>query len=179
MNDFSVICPSCGETEFCVSSEVDRFEYGHGEDAVELSVTIPVHMCESCGYQFTDGDAEDIRHEAVCRHLGRMPPAKILELRKANCLTRADLAALTGIGSASLARWETGQLIQGAAHDSLLYLLLNKDNLELLAARKPEPDYTVGVHKSLTTEDESTFIHIKTPTDDMIWRKEHFSLHVN
>ena len=144
MKNFEVICPSCGKSKFTISDKDERFVYGCDDDAVELTAVVPVHTCESCEFQFTRGDAEDIRHEAVCRHLGRMPPSKIKALRNANNLSRADFAALTGIGSASLSRWESGHLIQGAAHDNLLYLLLDKSNLERLAARVPESDSTVS-----------------------------------
>lgn len=177
MTNFEIICPSCGETEFSVSNEEDRFVYGCDENAVELSASVPVHACENCGFQFTSGDAEDIRHEAICRHLGRMPPRKIKELRKANNLTRAEFADITGIGSASLSRWETGQLVQGAAHDNLLYLLLTKPNLERLAGRVPEPEYEIQSDDVQVFEQDSTFIYIKTPTTEMTQRMTHFSLH--
>jgi len=47
-------------------------------------------------------------------------------------LTRERFAALTGIGTASLARWETGELIQSAGYDKYLRLLAFAGNLERL-----------------------------------------------
>ena len=70
MSDFEIVCPSCGNDEFTVSKKDDVFEYGCGADAIELRVLVPVHECDSCGFAFTGEDAEDLRHEAVCRHLG-------------------------------------------------------------------------------------------------------------
>lgn len=177
MSEFEMVCPDCGESDFSVSEQRERFEYGGREDAIELSALVQVHTCSSCGFQFTGDDAEDIRHEAVCRHLGRMPPAKILELRKANDLTRDQFAAITGIGSASLSRWETGQLIQGAAHDSLLYLLLHKDNLDRLAAREPDPEYGVKSTKTPQVEMQSSFVCIQTSDRELLLRQSQFSLH--
>ena len=177
MSELENICPDCGEAEFSVAEKVDQFEYGCGADAVELSALVPVHTCESCGFQYTDEVAEDIRHETVCHHLGRMPPVRILELRKANKLTRAQFAAVTGIGSASLARWETGQLIQGPAHDSLLYLLLYKENLDRLASRAPDPEYDIKAEERPAVEMQSRFMCIQTPDSELLLRQSQFSLH--
>ena len=177
MTNPKIICPSCGENEFSISTEKDHFVFGCDDDAVELTAYVPVHTCDNCEFQFTSGDADDIRHEAICRHLGRMPPKAIRGLRKASDLSRADFAQITGIGSASLARWETGQLIRGTAHDNLLYLLLDKSNLERLAAKKPEPEYTVQTEERAHVELESTFVHIKTLTAEMQQKMKHFSLH--
>ena len=71
-------CPECGESEFTVSTEEDIFQYGadyglnfNPPKVVKLTAHIPVHTCVSCSFQFTDYDAEELRHEAVCQHLGR------------------------------------------------------------------------------------------------------------
>lgn len=77
MSDFEIVCPDCGSGIFTVSKKEDVFEYGCGEDAVELRVLVPVHECDSCGFAFTGGGAEDLRHESVCQHLGRMRPKDI------------------------------------------------------------------------------------------------------
>jgi len=59
-------------------------------------------------------------------------------LRKRYNLTRAEFASLTRFGEASLARWETGQLIQNAANDQLLYLLSIESNVERLQKRQAQ-----------------------------------------
>ena len=64
-------CPECDESEFTVFTEEDIFQYGAGSKVAELSAYIPVHTCTSCAFQFTDYEAEELRHEAVCQHLGR------------------------------------------------------------------------------------------------------------
>jgi len=53
-------CPDCGESEFTMSAEEDKFKYGNGPKAVEVIVSVPVHTC-ACGFQFTDYEAEEIR----------------------------------------------------------------------------------------------------------------------
>lgn len=178
MNTKSVRCPDCGDSEFTISDVEDSFQYGPGTDAVELSIVIPVHTCNSCGYQFTGHDAEVIRHEAVCRHLGRMTPAKIRELRESHNLTREAFAAISGIGNASLARWESGHLVQSAAYDNFLYLLLSKENLENLAARVPESDNEFAPAPQ-TFSVEGVFVYIKTPNERLQLREKHFDLHLH
>jgi putative zinc finger/helix-turn-helix YgiT family protein len=128
-------CAICGSNEVSTTYELEEFPYGHGPDAVMISVRIPIRHCRSCGESFADEDATLLRHEAVCRHLGVLPPRDIRDLRQRNNLSRASFAAATGIGEASLARWETGSLIQNRANDSLLYLLSFPENLTRLSER--------------------------------------------
>jgi DNA-binding transcriptional regulator YiaG len=91
-----------------------------------------------------DEAAEEARHEAICRHLGILTPRQIVDLRKSYGLTRADFAALTRFGAASLARWETGSILQNAANDQLLYLLQFRDNIERLRERARQETSPVG-----------------------------------
>ena len=62
-------CDMCGTPGLKTELVRDPFIYGAGDDGVELVVEIPVHTCSSCG-PYTDDQAEDIRHDEVCRHLG-------------------------------------------------------------------------------------------------------------
>lgn len=125
----------------CGSSKVERawrrqgFQYGNGESAVELTAEVPVYKCLSCGYEFAGPEAEDARHEAVCRHLGVLTPQEILAIRDQNGLTRAQFAQCTRIGIASLKRWEAGMLVQNAANDELIYLMAFPDNVVRLQKR--------------------------------------------
>ena len=125
-------CPVCGSERIQTSIETDEFAYGAGPEAPQLRVQVTVKTCLDCGFQFTDDQAEDTRHEAVCRHLGVLAPREVRELRKRHGLSRAEFARLTRIGEASLARWESGSLIQNGAHDQFLRLLFFPENLERL-----------------------------------------------
>jgi putative zinc finger/helix-turn-helix YgiT family protein len=131
-------CPTCGGHNVHTTIETETFAYGDGPEAVGLTVRVPVRTCNNCGFQFTDDIAEEVRHEAVCRHLGMMSPKEIQRIRKTYGMSRADFARLTRIGEASLARWESGQLIQSPAYDRFLYLLNFPENLERLKSRKPD-----------------------------------------
>jgi putative zinc finger/helix-turn-helix YgiT family protein len=116
-------CPDCESPRFSRDIQEQRFLYGSGAAAVELSCKVPVCTCLSCGYQWTTGEAEDIRHGAVCRHLKRLTPAQVLDLRERHGLSQAEFSRITGFGEASLSRWETAAQIQNTAADRLLRLI--------------------------------------------------------
>ena len=59
-------CPDCD----CLESpkpelKEQRFMYGIGNEAVELSAMVIVHSCPNCGFAFTDGTAEEVRENAI------------------------------------------------------------------------------------------------------------------
>mgnify|MGYP004452112515 FL=1 len=62
-------CSDCGASEFTISDEEARWKYGDGEDAYELSAVVPVYTCDSCGYQFTSGEARTIEQEEYRKYL--------------------------------------------------------------------------------------------------------------
>lgn len=134
--DPKVDCPACGSNSVSSKYEVEYFQYGDKKESeVELSVQIQVHHCESCDFLFTNEDASEARHDVVCRHLGVLTPREVRGVREQYSLSQAQFSELSKIGKASLARWESGSLIQNQANDNLLYLLSYKDNLAHLQER--------------------------------------------
>lgn len=125
-------CAACGEVAAAVRYDVEKFRYLDGKDQVILEARVPVWRCDACGTEFTDDRAEDIRHETVCRYLGRLTPAEIRAIREQYHLSQQDWAARTGFGAASIKRWETGNLIQEKAADKYLRLLRQPDVLARL-----------------------------------------------
>ena len=115
------------------------FTYGLGVDAVELTVELPVHVCPSCGLEFLDDEAETLKHEAVCAHLGVLSPNEIRGIRGMYGMSRAAFSKVTGLGEATLNRWENGILIQNAANDRYLRLLAASNNLHMLERLGLEP----------------------------------------
>ena len=89
----------------------------------ELTVDVPVRRCEDCDLEYLDDEAERLKHGAVCRHLGVLTPDEIRHIRKGFGMTQAEFAQVTGIGVASLNRWENGLTIQTQAYDRYLRLL--------------------------------------------------------
>lgn len=126
-----MLCPNCGSIELTTESVEDNFLFGADPASqVQLTAIVPLHTCNSCEFQFTDSAAENLRHEAVCKHLGVLSPTDIRGIRADAGLTRKEFAEFSKIGEASLARWETGELIQSAAYDQYLKLLVYKENIE-------------------------------------------------
>ncbi len=110
------------------------FSYGRGGSAAELAVELPVRHCGACGFEFLDEEGEQLKHEAVCRHLGVLAPREVREIRRLQGMTRAAFAAVTGLGEASLGRWETGAGIQSHANDRYLRLLAQPGGISRLSS---------------------------------------------
>jgi len=128
-------CPSCGSNNLSSETIDEKFQYGDRDDVVMLCASIPVHHCASCSFSFTTDEASDIKHEVVCHHLGVLTPTEVRGVRNQYKFSQIEFSALSKIGKASLARWETGVLIQNQANDNLLYLLSFPDNVSRLKER--------------------------------------------
>ena len=125
-------CAVCGEATVTTTWVQHTFTYGSGRSAVELAVRVPVRSCADCEFEWLDDVGERLQHEAVCRHLGVLPPEKIRQIRKRHGMTRARFAEVTGLGEASLNRWENGINIQTHANDRFLRLLANPRTMQEL-----------------------------------------------
>ena len=108
------------------------FTYGTGPEPAELTVTLPVHVCPSCGFECLDDEAQTLKHEAVCAYLGVLSPNDVHGIRKKYGMSRAAFSKVTGFGEATLNQWENGILIQSPANDRYLRLLAEPDNLRRL-----------------------------------------------
>lgn len=124
------VCADCGSSNVETYEEDYTFAYGIGESIVKLTDRIPIRKCSDCDFSFRDCVADDICHEAVCRHLGVMTPRQIKSLREQYELTQAEFSEVTKLGEATLSRWERGIVIQNEAYDNYLYLLGFTENLE-------------------------------------------------
>ncbi len=134
-------CPLCDSSSVETTLHDHEFEYGSGKSAVTLRVELPVRRCMDCEFEFIDDEGERLRHEAVCRHLGVLTPAEVREIRESYGMTRAAFSEATGLGEATLGRWESGALIQNRANDLYLRLTRSPQGMALLkdlSVRKPE-----------------------------------------
>ena len=141
--------------------DTHTFTYGLGAAAVELTVDLPIHVCPSCGLEFLDDEAETLKHEAVCAHLGVLSPNEIRGIRGMHGMSRAAFSRVTGLGEATLNRWENGILIQSAANDRYLRLLAAPNNLRTLERLASEPasscspsEAVVGHFRAIKVSDE-------------------------
>ncbi len=124
MNSFSTAasCPACSATDMREKIEIETFPFG--EDRVEISVSVPVIRCGQCSFAYTDQRAEDLRHAAVCAHMGLLTPKEIHHVRKRVLnMSREAFHAAYGLSSASVERWENGKLFQNEAADTLIRAL--------------------------------------------------------
>ncbi len=117
-------CPSCGHQPLEARRIRDEFEYGpDGERITVIAEAVPVLVCPACGETLYGPEAAVVRHQAICRALGLLSPAEIKALRERLGPDQEDFARLTGIGVATLSRWERGRLLQTRALDRYLRLL--------------------------------------------------------
>ena len=141
-------CAVCASDNLTSRMELEEFPYGAEGIPVILKASVRVYHCQECEFEFTGPGAVKARHDAVCRHLDLMTPGDIRELRGQYGLSRAEFASVTGIGEASIGRWEAGALLQSRANDNFLYLLQYKENLARLKNRSKPIAETTGQRQS-------------------------------
>ena len=167
----ATVCPMCAKSEITTSWDSHAFFYGSGESAVNLTVNIPVRRCEFCEFGYLDEEAEQLKHEAVCEHLGVLSPSEIRRIREGHGMTRARFAQVTGLGEASLNRWENGLTIQTHANDRYLRLLsrpaIMRQLNDLVECETPFLTTVVRL------EDRFRAIEIN---DSLLMEKDHFQL---
>lgn len=166
-------CAQCGSSEVETRYELHHFTYGTGAQAVELEAEVPVRYCRACDFSYLDEEAEDIRHETVCRHLNVLTPTQISDLRARYNLSRGEFARLTRLGEATLARWENGIKIQNAAYDCYLRLLLFSDNVGRLRSITTLSSTSSDRHSGHSTA--SRFRALSNP-ESLRYEARHFTL---
>lgn len=143
------VCPECQSQRVSTEMRFEDFSFRAGGVDYPVHSAYPAHVCADCGASFISESGEVARHEAVCAAMYRLTPHEILTLRQNKLrLSRKALSELSGIGEASLARWEAGELIQSESNDNLLRLLMTPENVERLrearrlpAIAEPAPAY--------------------------------------
>jgi DNA-binding transcriptional regulator YiaG len=129
------ICADCGSHRSEINFVDDIFDYGTGNDVVHLTATVPIRVCMDCDEEYLTEEGAVARHNAICKHLNLLNPAELKEAREVRGLTKVGLAEISGLGVASISRWESGQNLQTKANDNYLRLLLGKqitDNFEFI-----------------------------------------------
>ncbi|MYB38873.1 MAG: helix-turn-helix domain-containing protein [Gammaproteobacteria bacterium] len=132
-NTEGVRCPTCNAAATTIW-RATSFAYGAGEQATEIPADLPVRVCSECGFEFIDREGEVLEQEALCRHLGVLSPREIRAIRDNAGMTRAEFSSATGLGAASLGRWERGAGIQSLANDRYLRLLRQSGGMGRLSA---------------------------------------------
>lgn len=132
-------CPQCGQGWLEPQIVTRRYDYEDGDRKVPVvAENLPVRVCTHCQETFSGPEAARIHHEAICRALGLLTPDEISSVRKRLGASQEEFAALTGIGVATISRWERGRLLQNKAMDLYLRLLdSNPENVRLLERLRP------------------------------------------
>ena len=128
-------CPQCGTGGVRTSQHRHTFTYGSDESAFELTVDVPLRRCTSCGFEYLDEEAEQLKHQTVCRGFGVLSPGEIRRIRERHQMTRARFAEVTGLDEASLNRWENGLTIQTQGNDRYIRLLALPGIMQHLTTR--------------------------------------------
>ena len=121
--------PPAGSTCFDCDAETAttrgpyKFIYGVGDAGVELTVEVRIHVCPACGLEFLDEEAETIKHDVVCAHLGVLTPDDIRRIRRRHGMSTETFAKAAGLPETALLQWEKGLLIQSAEQDRRLRLV--------------------------------------------------------
>jgi putative zinc finger/helix-turn-helix YgiT family protein len=123
-------CPQCGNQTISTTQVLEKFPYG--EQPVMLEAVVPVRKCQKCLFEFLDDEAELAHNIAICKHLNVLTPERIRGIREKYALDRSEFAALTGIGEATIARWERGDFVQSAANARYLFLMTFPENIARL-----------------------------------------------
>ena len=119
----ALLCPMCGGEDIRTTMTCQEFDFGSGNSSARSQARVPARLCASCGFEYLDDEAERLKHMAVCDHLGVLAPNQIRKIREDLGMTRTAFAEATGLGEASLNRWENGLSVQSHANDSYLRLL--------------------------------------------------------
>lgn len=125
----AICCPMCEKERVITERELEKFEYGLGENATLLSVYIPVNKCQNCGYEFVGEKADELRHDAICHHLNLLTSVQIQALRMKTGGSQKSFAALSHLAVASIQRWESRQVLQSESNDIYLRLLEFPENI--------------------------------------------------
>ena len=120
-------CARCASTALDTVMHRHTFRYGAGASAADLTVELPVRRCAACGFEFLDQASEQIKLEAICEHLNILSPMGLRRIRQRYGMTQAEFAAVTGLGTATLVRWENGSMNHTRAYDRYVRLLESPD----------------------------------------------------
>src|SRR5690349_13269975 len=107
------LCPACGRGILKPRLISEVFEYGEdGDTAIVKTQDVPIEDCDVCGESFSGPTAARIRHEAIGRALGLLPPQDIRAIRERLGQSLDQFAKLIGVKTDRLNQWENGTIWQ-------------------------------------------------------------------
>lgn len=131
------ICPNCEKETTLERIRDEEVIDVRGE---KIAVDVEYFRCTECDAEFrdprSDEDPLDDAYREYRRRHGMVQPEEIKAFRKRFALTQQQLADLLGWGAVTLSRYENGAL-QDEAHDTVLRLVMEPENLLELVELKP------------------------------------------
>lgn len=125
-------CHVCGGPNVTEVLQNETFDYMVGGQLVSLQAQYLVQTCSDCNFVTAGEDAEIARDNAVRKYLNLLMPQEIRAIREKYSLSRKEFAELTGIGIASITRWENGEVLQNRSIDTLLKFIAEPSNFNKL-----------------------------------------------
>ena len=162
-------CARCGAELVDSIKHRHTFRYGSGKSAADLTVDLPVRRCGACGFEFLDRECERIKLEAICEHLGVLSPSGIRRIRERYRMNQAEFARVTGLGTATLTRWESGSMNHTLANDRYIRLLESPEVMRQLRNLAEPADHGTDLPNTV----DKRWRALKDPDDR---RREGFSL---
>jgi putative zinc finger/helix-turn-helix YgiT family protein len=148
-----VRCPTCNAGWLRDKVITDRFEYEvDGKTQTVVAENVPVRECDNaeCQERLSGPEAGRIRHEAICRTFRLLTPREIQAGRERLEMSQERLADSTGIGVATIGRWERGRLLQNRAMDNFLRVFFAFPEVRAVL-RGVEQDFNQGAKKEPCT----------------------------
>ncbi len=159
-------CPFCGDHTL---QELIKRSEDFNIKCEKITVDVELYRCSVCKTEFEDFNSPyDPYVQAYNEYRRRnhmVQPDQIKDFRKKHDLTQKELSELLGFGAVTLSRYENGAL-QDEAHDTLLKLILDSNNLLSLIKEKP---YVLSKEKQeliFKSSEHNFFINIESDFND-------------
>jgi putative zinc finger/helix-turn-helix YgiT family protein len=137
------LCGACHQAPLEAIRADDAFEFLSDDGLLHVVAhDVPFEWCPHCGERFGGPEAAAVRHRAICKALGLLTPEEIRGIRDRLGMTQAEISKLTGIGEATISRWERGRLLQNRANDRYLRLVAELPQSVPLLRGLPIPSRT-------------------------------------
>jgi DNA-binding transcriptional regulator YiaG len=114
-------CPSCHRAGLRRNRRMESFPVrGPGGMPIEATAPVEALVCRHCGFGVRTDASMHARDDATAAALGLLSAPQILAARTRLGWSRRELSERTGIGTASIFRWETRRKRQSRSNDMLL-----------------------------------------------------------
>lgn len=131
-------CPRCSATGLRIRRSMRTMPVlAPGGRSLEVRVPVESIACPRCRFAVLTPASVDACDDAASAALGLLTATEISAARKRLGLSREALSELTGIGTASIFRWEKRRKRQSRSNDLLLRMALGLGGPAAASNRRP------------------------------------------